>query len=235
MTCPASSPSAVSARPEQRRGALAALLLATLALAGTPGRADDPESLAPEELAALRVDLAAVLTDDDPVRDRFDAEVWLHAADGALTRFLPDADERLDLLALVWHEAARHDLDPEFALAVMEVESTFDRYAISSAGAQGLMQVMPFWKRELGRDADNLTDPTTNVRYGMTILAHYLDREDGDAVRALTRYHGNRRDLSYPERVYRAWNRSWRTTTRGEARALMQSCYAARLATCDPD
>jgi soluble lytic murein transglycosylase-like protein len=235
MTCPPSSPNAACSLPEARRSRLAALLLASLAFIGASAAADDPAALAPEELAALRVDLAAVLTDDDPVRDRFDAEVWLHAADGALRRFLGDADERLDLLALVWHEAARHEVDPEFALAVMEVESSFDRFAISSAGAQGLMQIMPFWKRELGRDADNLTDPTTNVRYGMTILAHYLDREDGDAVRALTRYHGNRRDLSYPERVYRAWNRRWRTTTRGEARALMQSCYAARLTTCDPD
>ena len=213
-------------------------MLRTLALlsllAASPWSGAAPE-LSPEEFAALRSELALVLADTDAGHDRFDAEVWLHAADRALAPFLDDADGRLALLGVVWDEARRHDIDPEFALAVMEVESTFDRFAVSSAGAQGLMQVMPFWKRELGREDDNLSDPRTNVRYGMTILAHYLEREQGDAVRALTRYHGDRRDLSYPERVYRAWNRHWRTSARGEVRALMAACYAARLKTCDPD
>ncbi len=209
--------------------------LVLLCALAAPLQAAAPAGLSAEEFAALRSELAAVLADTDPGHDRFDAEVWLHAADRALEPFLRDADERLALLGVVWDEANRHGIDPEFALAVMEVESTFDRFAVSTAGAQGLMQVMPFWKRELGRDEDNLTDPRTNVRYGMTILAHYLDRERGDAVRALTRYHGDRRDLSYPERVYRAWNRHWRTTARGEVRALMAACYAARLKTCDPD
>ena len=205
------------------------------ALVAIPAHATTRGDLDTAEIAALRRELAAALADDDDERDRFDAEVWLHAKDAALSRLMPNTDERLALLGLVWHEAHRHGVDPELALAVIEVESTFNRFAVSSAGAQGLMQVMPFWKNELGRDDDNLTDARTNVRYGMTILAHYLDRESGDAVRALTRYHGNRRDLSYPERVYRAWNRNWRTTSRGEARELMTSCYAARLKTCDPE
>jgi soluble lytic murein transglycosylase-like protein len=217
----------------RRAGRLRTALLALLCVAATAA-GDVPRGLAAEERAALRAELAAVLGDEDPQRDRFDAEVWLHAADAALERFLPDPEERLRLLGLVWHEAGRHGIDPEFALAVMEVESAFDRYAVSSAGAQGLMQVMPFWKRELGRDDDNLADPRTNLRYGMTIFAHYLDREDGDAVHALTRYHGDRSDLSYPDRVYRAWNRRWRTTARGEAHALVTACYAARLRHCDP-
>jgi len=205
------------------------------ALGTIPAHATTRGDLDAAEIAALRSELAAVLANDDAERDRFDAEVWLHAKDAALSRLMPNTDERLALLGLVWNEAHRHGVDPELALAVIEVESTFNRFAVSSAGAQGLMQVMPFWKNELGRDDDNLTDARTNVRYGMTILAHYLDRESGDAVRALTRYHGNRRDLSYPERVYRAWNRNWRTTSRGEARDLMTSCYAARLKTCDPE
>lgn len=216
-------------------GTLRGLLLALLLASTTPARAAAPNDLAEDELAELRSELAAVLTDTDPGHDRFDAEVWLHAADRALEPFLDDTDERLALLGVVWDEANRHDIDPEFALALIEVESTFNRFAVSSAGAQGLMQVMPFWKRELGRMDDNLTDTRTNVRYGMTILAHYLEREQGNAVRALTRYHGNRRDLSYPERVYRAWNRHFRTSARGEVPALMAACYAARLRTCDPD
>ena len=208
---------------------ICALLVTASTHAATRGDLDAAE------IAAVRTELAAVLADEDADRDRFDAEVWLLAKDAALSRLVPDPDERLTLLGLVWYEAHRHEIDPELALAVIEVESTFDRFAVSSAGAQGLMQVMPFWKKELGRDDDNLTEARTNVRYGMTILAHYLNREAGDTVRALTRYHGNRRDLSYPERVYRAWNRSWRTTSRGEARDLMTSCYAARLMTCDPE
>ena len=209
------------------------LICALLATAST--HAATRGDLDAAEIAAVRTELAAVLADEDADRDRFDAEVWLLAKDAALSRLVSDPDERLTLLGLVWYEAHRHEIDPELALAVIEVESTFDSFAVSSAGAQGLMQVMPFWKKELGRDDDNLTEARTNVRYGMTILAHYLNREAGDAVRALTRYHGNRRDLSYPERVYRAWNRNWRTTSRGEARDLMTSCYAARLKTCDPE
>jgi soluble lytic murein transglycosylase-like protein len=222
--------------PEAQRRLRAALrcALALAALAWAAGaRADVPGDLDEAERQALRAELAAVLTAGDDGLDRFDAEVWHAALDPKLARFLPDPERRLEVLALVWREARRHELDPELALALIEVESSFDRFAVSRVGAQGLMQVMPFWKGELGRDEDNLTDPVTNVRYGMTILAHYLEREDGDIVGALTRYHGSRRDLSYPTRVFRAWNARWRTRPRGEVRALVASCYRARLATCD--
>ena len=222
--------------PEARRRLRAALCcaFALAAFVQTAGaRADVPGELDEAERQALRAELAAVLTSGDDKLDRFDAEVWHAALDPKLARFLPDPERRLEVLALVWREARRHALDPELALALIEVESSFDRFAVSRVGAQGLMQVMPFWKGELGRDEDNLTDPVTNVRYGMTILAHYLEREDGDIVRALTRYHGSRRDLSYPTRVFRAWNARWRTRPRGEVRALVASCYRARLATCD--
>ncbi|MEE4361602.1 MAG: transglycosylase SLT domain-containing protein [Pseudomonadales bacterium] len=216
------------------RLARAALLGLGLGLA-LSGAADEPSGLDEAERRALRLELSDVLASGDDGLDRFDAEVWLAALDPHLARFLPNApEERLRILGIVWQEARRHDLDPELALAVMEIESSFNRYAISRVGAQGLMQVMPFWKAELGRDDDNLTEPVTNVRYGMTILAHYLEREQGDAVKALTRYHGDRRDLSYPAKVFRAWNARWRTRPRGEVRALMASCYRARLDTCDP-
>ena len=221
---------ATRAAERLRRGTLGLLcVLVVGAMAPLPVGAESQEA----ERRALRTALARALTDEDPGRDRFDAEVWLHSADASLARFLRAADERAAVLEPVWREANRHGIDPEFALALIEVESAFDRFALSSAGAQGLMQVMPFWKRELGREEDNLADPTTNVRYGMAILAHYLDREDGDPVAALTRYHGARRDLSYPERVYRAWNTRWRTRTIAEARDLVAACYAARLSTCD--
>lgn len=208
------------------------LCLGTL-LAGAPLRADRPQGLSDAERTDIRRQLASVLADGDDRRDRFDAEVWLTAQDAPLRRFLRNDDERLEVLALVWTEADRHGIDPELALALIEVESSFNRYAVSSAGAQGLMQVMPFWKAELGRRDDNLTDPVTNVRYGMTILAHYLQREAGNPVRALTRYHGSMRDLSYPTRVFTAWNARWRTRDLSEVHELVTACYRARLTGCD--
>jgi soluble lytic murein transglycosylase-like protein len=212
------------------------LLLALLAQLCIGADAANPADLAADEVRQLRLELAEVLAAAENGPDRFDAEVWLTAQEprmNAFRRFLPDPDERLDVLGIVWEEATRHGIDPEFALALIQVESSFDRYAISSAGARGLMQVMPFWKAELGRPEDNLTNPVTNVRYGMTILAHYLERESGDVVRALTRYHGDRSDLSYPRRVFAAWNQRWRTRAPHEVRGLLASCYRARLGSCD--
>jgi soluble lytic murein transglycosylase-like protein len=208
--------------------------LALLCCLGLPSSTLAASSaLEDDERRAIRAELATVLSANDAGRDRFDAEVWLATVEPRLARFLRDPQARLLLLAEVWQEAARHAIDPDLAMAVIEVESSFDRFAISSAGAQGLMQVMPFWKHELGRSEDNLTDVHTNVRYGMTILAHYLQRESGDAVRALTRYHGNVRDFSYPDRVFRAWNARWRTRDGGEVRDLLAACYQAGLDHCD--
>ncbi|RMD80743.1 MAG: lytic transglycosylase domain-containing protein, partial [Gammaproteobacteria bacterium] len=142
-------------------------------------------------------------------RDRFEAQVWLVDMDRRLAPFLPDRRERLALLRLTHREARRAGLPPELVLAVMEVESGFDRWAISRAGAQGLMQVMPFWLRRLGRPEDSLFDPRVNLRLGCTILRHYLDREGGDLVRALARYHGSYPATAYAERVLAALSRRW--------------------------
>ncbi len=119
--------------------------------------------------------------------DRFDAEVWLVDMSARLERQMPDPEERVELLQLVHMEAARAELPPELVLAVIDVESNFDRYAVSVAGALGLMQIMPFWKDEIGRPGDNLLHTSTNLRYGCTILKHYYDKEKGDLQRALGR------------------------------------------------
>ena len=95
-------------------------------------------------------------------------------------------------------------------LALIHTESSFDRFAVSSAGAQGLMQVMPFWKSVIGRPDDNLTDIETNLRYGSAILSHYLKRESGNLTRALARYNGSLGQTWYPDRVYENWDRHWR-------------------------
>ena len=94
-------------------------------------------------------------------------------------------------------------------LALIEVESYFDRFAVSRVGAQGLMQVMPFWKKEIGRPDDNLTNADTNLRYGCQILQFYLQKEKGNVHRALARYNGSLGKSWYPERVFDRWRRHW--------------------------
>ncbi|WP_297187673.1 transglycosylase SLT domain-containing protein [uncultured Porticoccus sp.] len=145
----------------------------------------------------------------DSFEDRFDAEVWLMAKSTQLARYIPDSEERLDLLRKIHQAATRAELSPEVVLAVIQVESHFDSYAVSSAGAQGMMQVMPFWKHEIGRADDNLINIDTNLRYGCTILKYYLDKENGDLALALARYNGSYGKTWYPERVMLAWD-NWR-------------------------
>ena len=117
--------------------------------------------------------------------------------------FLHDEDR------LTHAEARRNNLPPGLVLAVIQVESRFDRFAISRAGARGLMQVMPFWLEEIGRPQDNLFHIRTNLRLGCTILRYYLDAENGDMVRALARYNGSLGETWYPQRVFTALRNHW--------------------------
>jgi soluble lytic murein transglycosylase-like protein len=142
--------------------------------------------------------------------NQYDAQVWLVAKDRPLARIVKDPAQRLAMLKLIHSEARRADLQPEIVLALIEVESAFDSYAVSVAGAQGMMQVMPFWKKELGRPEDNLINPQTNLRYGCTILKHYLDREQGRLADALARYNGSYGEYWYAERVLDTWDLYWR-------------------------
>lgn len=128
-----------------------------------------------------------------------------------LTRYVSDADARLQLLRQVHAAASRSDLAPELVLAVIEVESHFDRFAVSRVGAQGLMQVMPFWKDEIGRPGDNLTNNLTNLDYGCRILQFYLQRENGVLPRALAAYNGSSGSTTYSDKVETAWREHWRT------------------------
>ncbi|MBB3167817.1 lytic transglycosylase domain-containing protein [Simiduia aestuariiviva] len=145
----------------------------------------------------------------DSFTDRFDAEAWLMLQSSRLQRFVDEPEKRLKILRAVHSEATRAGLQPEIVLAVIEVESAFDRFAVSRVGAQGMMQIMPFWKHEIGRPEDNLIDMQTNLRYGCTILKHYLKRSDGHWADALARYNGSYGRYWYPERVMNAWER-WR-------------------------
>jgi soluble lytic murein transglycosylase-like protein len=141
--------------------------------------------------------------------DAFDAWVWLADMSHRLEKKIPVADTRISFLKSVHREASHAGLRPELVLAVIETESNFDRYAISSAGARGLMQIMPFWLERIGRPGDNLFDVDTNLRYGCTILRYYLDQEKGDRRRALARYNGSSGRNHYPARVFELWNTRW--------------------------
>lgn len=182
------------------RLALSCLLLIALPLSANVRQAPEPE---------LRDLLQRTVSEADSFVDRYDAEVWLLDMSTRLSRYMPDAGQRLTLLKQVHHEASKAGLKPDLVLALIHVESRFDRFAISTAGAQGMMQVMSFWKAELGREQDNLTDNATNLRYGCTILAYYLKKENGDLNRALARYNGSLGKTTYSGKVVGYWQDYW--------------------------
>jgi soluble lytic murein transglycosylase-like protein len=134
---------------------------------------------------------------------------WLDEMNRRLTKRLPTSEVRQDFLNSLHYEATRAGLDPELVLGLIEVESNFRKYAVSSASARGLMQVMPFWVDLIGAPDHNLFHLRTNLRYGCTILRHYLDIERGDLFRALGRYNGSLGQAEYPNLVLAAWKRNW--------------------------
>jgi soluble lytic murein transglycosylase-like protein len=157
----------------------------------------------------LREVLRNAASEADSFADQFDAEVWLTDMSGRLARQVRDPEERIEILRHVHYEASRADLAPELVLAVIDVESNFDRFAISVAGARGLMQIMPFWLNEIGRPEDNLLRVATNLRFGCTILKYYLDMEKGDLVRALGRYNGSLGSQRYSNKVLDKLRLKW--------------------------
>ncbi len=134
-----------------------------------------------------------------------DARTWLDAMSHKLERRMPDKALREDFLVTVHYEAKRAGLDPQLVLGLIQVESAFRKYAVSTAGARGLMQVMPFWVKVIGGNDDNLFHLRTNLRFGCVILRHYIDIEKGDLYRALGRYNGSLGQPEYPNMVLAAW------------------------------
>ncbi len=165
---------------------------------------------------AVRSALAASIADSAPPELRFDSVReklpylrWLGAMSDRLHRRKPDLTTRLDFLKTLRYETTRAGLDTSLVLGLVQVESGFRKYAISSAGARGYMQVMPFWSRLIGDgDASRLFHMQTNLRFGCVILRHYLDREKGDLFMALGRYNGSRGRPEYPNAVF-ASQRQW--------------------------
>ncbi len=159
---------------------------------------------------------------NDAQRQVFDR--WVLAADDRLVKRKPEQLVRREFLQTVWYEAKRAGLDPGLVMGLIEVESGFRKYAISSVGARGYMQIMPFWSRSIGDgEASSLFHMQTNIRFGCVILRHYLDRERGDLFMALGRYNGSRGRAEYPNAVTAAW-RKWKLP---EASAQMADAGAA--------
>jgi soluble lytic murein transglycosylase-like protein len=138
-----------------------------------------------------------------------EGRVWLSDMSERLKKRIPDTEYREDFLRTVHYEASRAGLDPQMVLGLIQVESGFKKYAVSSVGARGFMQVMPFWVRSIGANDHNLFLLRTNLRYGCTILRHYVDIERGDLYRALGRYNGSLGRPEYPNLVLGAWRKNW--------------------------
>ena len=184
---------------------LLTLIWPALALAGT--QKEEPLS------ASVRAVMQKTVSDSAAPKLLFksvkEAYSWLAEMSRRLEKRIPDKAYRLDFLKTVHYEATRAGLDPQLVLGLIQVESGFKKYAVSSAGARGFMQVMPFWVRQIGVSDQNLFHLRVNLRYGCTILRHYLDIEKGDLYRALGRYNGSLGQAEYPNMVVGTWRRYW--------------------------
>jgi soluble lytic murein transglycosylase-like protein len=196
-------------------GGQASAFLGTLAL-GLP-RAAYAGAQVEEPLAdAARSALAASVSDAAPPKPAFDnieARLaylrWLGEMSNRLKKSKAEHVARVEFLETAWYESKRAGLEPSLLLGLIQVESGFRKYAISSAGARGYTQVMPFWARLIGNgDPRHLFHMQTNLRFGCVILRHYLDREHGDLYMALGRYNGSRGRPEYPNAVL-ASQRAW--------------------------
>ncbi len=170
------------------------------------GRALADRQMDPE----LRGVVAEVIGPTRCFEDKYDRAVWFALMEPRLARYVKDTTEREQILHNVHCEAKRVDIPPELVLAVMDVESRFDRFAVSSAGAVGLMQVMPFWPQQLGMTNDQLVRIPDNVRMGTTILGYYLRKERGNYQRALQRYNGSLGRPTYSDMVIDRLVSRWR-------------------------
>ena len=195
-----------------RRCLFAAAIAAVTLLAAAPGPAyagaQVEEQLAQSVVAGLQR-----LISDNPVpadySNKSGLRPWIDEMSRRLAPKVPDFRSREDFIATVHYEASRAGLDPQLVLGVIQHESNFRKYAISSADARGYMQVMPFWTKLIGTREHNLFNLRTNLRYGCVILRFYLDTENGDLYRALGRYNGSLGRPEYPNAVIATMNRNW--------------------------
>ncbi|OQS43394.1 lytic transglycosylase domain-containing protein [Chromobacterium haemolyticum] len=185
------------------------VLLAALAAMPAWAGAQKEEALAANVASTMRRSVSDANAPRLVFDDQREADAWLGEMSSRLAKRIPDKWTRERLLTAIHYEATRAGLDPQLVLGLIQVESGFNKYAISGAGARGLMQVMPFWVRSIGNAQHNLFDLTTNLRYGCTILRYYLDIERGNLFRALGRYNGSLGRAEYPNLVMGAWKGRW--------------------------
>jgi soluble lytic murein transglycosylase-like protein len=190
-----------------RRRALPAIALAALA-AALPHPAHADQQLDPQ----LQEVVAKAIGEAECFTDHYDSAVWYTLMEPRLRRIVKEKNERLDLLKQVYcetHRPGEARLPPGLVMALIDVESRFDRWAVSPTGAVGLMQVMPFWPERLGMHRSDLIHVAPNIRMGCAILRFYLDHERNDVRKALARYNGSPGRRDYPDRVISDWTR-WR-------------------------
>ncbi len=145
------------------------------------------------------------------VQTKSSDDLWIEEMSNRLSKWIPDALIRKRVLTTVLHEATINNLDPQLVLSVITVESQFNKYAVSNAGAIGLMQIMPFWLKEKNHLNRDLFDINTNIHLGCSILREYLDREHGNLYYALGRYNGSRGQDKYPSLVLKNYSKYWKT------------------------
>jgi len=201
-----------------RACANALALALALAVVGQPGSAvawvavAGPPPAAQQRDPELKSLLQGIIAKTDCFADKYESVVWYKAMEPRLTRFVPTHEARMEILDHVYCEAKRDpslQLPPDLVLALIEVESRFDSWAVSPAGAVGLMQVMPFWPRQLGVQ-NQLVRVAPNIRMGCEILRYYLRVEHHDWTRALARYNGSVGRNTYPALVMQRWQHGWR-------------------------
>ncbi|MEO8278557.1 MAG: lytic transglycosylase domain-containing protein [Ideonella sp.] len=186
-----------------------ACLVGRMAPAMAGGQVEEPL------MDSVRSALSASIANSSPPKPVFERpeskaayEAWFGEMSERLKRYKPDTLTRNEFLETLWYESKRAGLDPSMVLGIVQVESAFRKYAISSAGARGYMQVMPFWAALIGDgDAARLFHMQTNLRFGCVIMRHYLDLERGDLFLALGRYNGSRGRNEYPGLVFAAQRR----------------------------
>jgi soluble lytic murein transglycosylase-like protein len=208
-----------------RGSSFSALALLWLAVSGTAAAA--APRAPPQQDAGLETVVQRAISQAQCFTDQFDSAVWFKLMEPKLRRYVKDDPERLEILQTVYCETHRSGvslLPPGLVMAVLDVESGFDRWAVSSAGAVGLMQVMPFWPERLGMRRYELTRIAANVSMGCAILRYYLDDERRDIRRALERYNGSVGHRDYPDRVIVRWTTYWNgADDLGRASALNRS------------
>lgn len=199
-----------------RRGHLVAGGVVTCALLGCFSSAFAGAQIQEPLADSTRSALAASIASSAPPRPSFDSlearlayMEWLGEISRRLKQSKAEVAASVEFLETLWYESKRAGLEPALVLSIVQVESAFRKYAISSAGARGYMQVMPFWAKAIGDgNAGHLFHMQTNLRFGCVILRHYLDLEKGDLFLALSRYNGSRGQSKYPETVLRA-RKAW--------------------------